>query len=119
MKYKWNDTPDHLQTIRDMGIDRFKLEEACELAAMKVYPVYAAFNYEMGDRTPSLQYVQQIIFELAAGQIAAGASDTYSWGGIVLDTSDLADEGEDPDIRGINIGFHLKSVSYDDIKLNN
>lgn len=115
MKYKWNDTKEKLEKVSEMGIDRFKLEEACESAAMKVYPIYHAFNMEMGDRVPTLHYVKQIIFELAAGQIADGADDGYSWGGITIDISDWADEGEEPDIRAINISFHLKSIHYDDI----
>lgn len=115
MKYKWNDTPEQLKKVTGMGIDRLKLEEACEAAAMKIYPVYRDFNLEMGDKVPTLYYLTQIIFELAVGQIADGADDQYSWGGISLEVVNYADEGEEPNIVGVNIGFHLKSIRYEDI----
>jgi hypothetical protein len=108
-RYKWNDTA---QNIIDAGVDLVKLEKVAELAALKIYPVYTAFNLEMGDRTPSLQYLTQIIFELTAGQIA-NPSDSYSWGGIVLESTQWG-ETED-DYFGINISYHLGSYDYTEV----
>lgn len=108
-RFKWNDTE---QNLSNADVDRFKLEKAAEVAALKIYPVYTAFNLEMGDRTPTLQYLTQIIFELAAGQIA-NPSDTHSWGGIVIESTQWG-ETED-DYFGINISYHLGSYDYDEL----
>lgn len=109
-KYKWKDTEQSLHDISgENGIDRYKLEKAAEVAALKIYPVYTAFNLEMGDRTPTLQYLTQVIFELAAGQIAS-PDDTHSWGGVVVESTRWR-ETED-DYYGIQISYHLGSYDY-------
>ena len=116
MKYKWNDTAEKLSRItNELGIDSHKLEKACELAAYKIYPVYKAFNLEMGDKVPSLYYLKQIIFELSVGQID-DPTDTYSWGGISLQACRYGEEDNDDDYYAINIDYHINSVWYEDIK---
>lgn len=112
-RYKWKDTEKSLEEIGGQhGIDQYKLEKAAEVAALKIYPVYTAFNLEMGDRTPSLQYLTQVIFELAAGQIA-NPGDTHSWGGIVVESTQWGET--DDDYFGINISYHLGSYDYSEL----
>ena len=110
MAYKWNDTE---EKFADIDVDRYKLETLCENAAMKIYPLYKAYNLEMGDRVPTLYYLSQIIFELAVAAIYE-PKDEYQWGGITISTI-WGDEKEE-DWLGINIGYHLKSVDYSEIK---
>ena len=114
MNYKWSDTKEKLSQIeKQLGIDYRKLEKACEFAAYKIYPVYRTFNLEMGDRVPSLHYLKQMIFELAVGQIS-DPTDTYSWGGIVLESCEIGDKKGD--YYAINISYHMQSIWYEDIK---
>jgi len=116
MKYKWEDTREKLSKIeKELGIDYRKLEKACEFAAYRIYPVYQAFNLEIGDRTPSLHYLSQIIFELAVSQIN-DPTDTYSWGGINIEACEVGEE--ENDYYAINVSYHLNSVWYKDIKKN-
>ena len=111
--YKWKDTAQSLIEIGGVnGIDIYKLEKASEVAALKIYPVFSTFNLEMGDRTPSLYYLKQIIFELAAGQIAS-PGDTHSWGGVVIESTRWGEK--DDDFYGINISYHLGSYDYTEL----
>lgn len=114
MNFKWPDTKEKLSKIeQELGIDSRKLEKACEMAAYKIYPVYQAFNLEIGDRTPSLHYLKQVIYELAIGEIS-DPTDTYSWGGILVESCEIGEE--ENDYYAINISYHLQSVLYEDIK---
>jgi len=114
MNYKWNDTEDKItRLVNEDGIDRYKLEKSCELAAYKIYPVYKAYNEEIGDRVPTLRYLSQIIFELAVSQIA-DPDDSYSWAGIYLEsikTGEIQD-----DFYGINISYHIASIDYTEVQ---
>lgn len=109
MNYKWNDTE---EKFKEIDVDRYKLETLCDNAAMKIYPVYKAFNLEMGDRVPTLHYLSQIIFELAVAAIYE-PDEEYGWGGITVETA-WADEDK-TDCLGFNIGYHLKSIDYSEI----
>jgi hypothetical protein len=117
-KFKWNDTNDKLNAlITDKKLDRIKLERACELSAYKIYPVYNAYNYEMGDKTPSLHYLAQIIFELAVSEMT-DLQDTHSWAGITVESCRYGEEETDEDYYAINISFDLGSIWFEDIKKN-
>lgn len=114
MKYKWPDTREKWSQIEsELGVDYRKLEKACEVAALRIYPVFQAFNLEMGDRTPSLNYLSQVIFELAVGELS-DMSGTHSWGGIVIESCEIGEE--EGDYYAINISYHLNSIWIEDLK---
>lgn len=115
-KFRWSDTEEKIQTlIREKNIDRLKLEKACELAAYKIYPVYSTFQYEVGNKTPSVHYLHQIIFELVVGELS-DLSDTYSWGGITVESCQYGEDDSEDDYFAVNISFDLGSIWFEDVQ---
>lgn len=118
MKYYHRDTAAELEKLEKQGYSKFKMEELAERAALKLMPIFQTFGIEFGDKVPGLYDLKGRIFEYIVGAVANPAEDVWGQAGIGVEPCRWGESDEPDDFFAINIGYHLVSADFADLKQN-
>ena len=116
MKYYHRDTESELKKLVAEGYSQLKIETLAEHAALKLSPMFQTFGMEWGDKVPGVYELKNRIFEYIVGAMANPAEDVWGTGGIQVEPCRWGESEEENDWFGLNIGFHLISADFEDLK---
>lgn len=116
MKYYHRETAEELSKLNKEGYSTLKIEEVAERAALKLSPIFQTFGIEFGDKVPGLYELKGRIFEYMVGALANPAEDVWGTGGLQVEPCRWGESDEPEDFFALNIGYHLLSVDFKDLK---